>query len=122
ITNNGLEVIFSKSIPSLVKTLWKDHVHTFLHELQIKEGGIHSYIAHPGGKKVLEAMEDTLSIPKRKLDHSYQVLANHGNMSSATVLYVLREWMKENISPEEQSILCALGPGFSSELLLLEWV
>lgn len=122
VTNSGLEVIFSKSIPSLVKTLWKDHVYTFLNDLHIKEQEIHSYIAHPGGKKVLEAMEETLSIPADKLEHSYEVLRNHGNMSSGTVLYVLYEWLKENISAKENSILCALGPGFSSELLLLEWV
>lgn len=122
VTNSGLEVIFSKSIPSLVNTLWKDHTYTFLHDLQIKAQDIHSYIAHPGGRKVLEAMADTLSIPKNKLKYSYEVLANHGNMSSATVLYVLYEYLRENILPGERSILCALGPGFSSELLLLEWV
>jgi alkylresorcinol/alkylpyrone synthase len=121
ITDNGLEVIFSKSIPSLVKTLWKEHVSNFMQYFQINVQQIESFIAHPGGKKVLEAMEHALSIPKIKLTHSYKVLANHGNMSSATVLYVLYESLKESISAGEKSILCALGPGFSSELLLLEW-
>lgn len=121
VTNAGLEVIFSKSIPALVKTLWKDHISTFLQDVQIEEQQLHSLIAHPGGKKVLEAMENALSVSKTKLYHSYQVLANHGNMSSATVLYVLHEYMKEDAAQKAQSILCALGPGFSSELLLLEW-
>lgn len=121
VTSDGLEVIFSKSIPKLVQTLWKDHILTFFKESAVKEEQIHSFIAHPGGKKVLEAMEDAVSIQREKLAHSYNVLANHGNMSSATVFYVLNEWLKENVAQKQLSILSALGPGFSSEILLLEW-
>lgn len=121
VTNNGLGVIFSKSIPNLVNTLWAEHIMNFLSETEIQKEAIHSYIAHPGGKKVLEAMENVLQLPSDKLLHSHQVLKEHGNMSSATVLYVLHEWMKNTIPVGEMSILSALGPGFSSELVLLEW-
>src|SRR5699024_3868697 len=121
VTNAGLEVIFSKSIPALVKTVWKDHISTFLQAVQIEGQQLHSLIANTEGIKDLEAMENSLSVSKTKLYHSYQVLANHWNMSSATVLYVLHEYMKEDAAQKAQSILCALGPGFSSELLLLEW-
>ncbi|ASK63375.1 type III polyketide synthase [Virgibacillus phasianinus] len=121
VTNDGLGVIFSKSIPSLVNTLWKDHLTQFLSDNQIVKDSIHSYIAHPGGKKVLEAMENVLQLTDDKFRYSYQVLKDHGNVSSATVLYVLHEWMKETVPVQELSILSALGPGFSSELLLLEW-
>lgn len=122
VTNNGLEVVFSKRIPKLVSTIWKDHTISFLKEVNLTEEKIHSFIAHPGGRKVLEAMEIALSIPKEKLIHSYNVLANHGNMSSATVFYVLKEWLETPAASNEKSIISALGPGFSSELLLLEWV
>ena len=124
VNENGLEVVFSKSIPSLIHSLWKPHLEGFLQLLDIKRDDIHSFIAHPGGKKVLEAMEEACSIPTSKFYHSYQVLKNHGNMSSPTVLYILKEWMKDkerDCSTCDQSILSALGPGFSSELLLLEW-
>ncbi|WP_188453902.1 type III polyketide synthase [Virgibacillus oceani] len=122
VTNNGLEVIFSKSIPALVHTLWRDHIQSFFHEIYVNEVGIHSFIAHPGGQKVLEAMKDVLQLSsQKKLAKSYEVLENHGNMSSATVIYVLKEWMKETVEEKELSIVSALGPGFSSELLLLEW-
>ncbi|MEN1969393.1 3-oxoacyl-[acyl-carrier-protein] synthase III C-terminal domain-containing protein [Lentibacillus sp. N15] len=121
ITNNGMEVIFSKSIPNLVQTLWKDHIDAFFKKLGTTEAGIHSFIVHPGGKKVLAAMEETGNISVKKLAHSYNVLRNHGNISSATIFYVLNEWMNEQFSGNEQSIVSALGPGFSSELLLLEW-
>ncbi|RLL48242.1 type III polyketide synthase [Oceanobacillus piezotolerans] len=122
VTNEGLEVVFSKSIPALVSTFWKEHINTFLDQSALIKKDLYSYIAHPGGKKVLEAMEEVLQCSREKLKHSYNVLKHHGNMSSATVIYVLREWMKENILPHQKSILTALGPGFSSEILLLEWV
>ncbi|HEX6593499.1 MAG TPA: 3-oxoacyl-[acyl-carrier-protein] synthase III C-terminal domain-containing protein [Bacillota bacterium] len=121
VTNLGFEVIFSKHIPNFVHTVWKEHLHEFLTSLKLTHHDLHSIIAHPGGRKVLEAMESVCNTSRNKLFHSYNVLKNHGNMSSATVLYVLKAWMSETISQKEKSILSALGPGFSSELLLLEW-
>ncbi|MFD2045823.1 type III polyketide synthase [Ornithinibacillus salinisoli] len=121
ITDHGFEVVFSKSIPAQVKTIWKNHVEQFLEENNVSPNQINSFIAHPGGKKVLDAMEHALKIPQSKLTYSHKVLANHGNMSSPTVIYVLLEWMKQNINAKEKSVISALGPGFSSELLLLEW-
>ncbi|WP_010650604.1 type III polyketide synthase [Oceanobacillus massiliensis] len=121
INNSGFEVVFKKSIPALVDSFWRKHVDTFFHDSGLSVDQIHSFISHPGGRKVMEAMEEVVHCPKDKLKYSYNVLADHGNMSSATVLYVMREWMLQNIKAGEKSILSALGPGFSSELLLLEW-
>jgi alkylresorcinol/alkylpyrone synthase len=121
VTNQGLNVIFSKSIPSLVETFWKGHIEHFFNQIQHKNNEIAAYIAHPGGLKVLQAMENVLKENREKLKYSYEVLRNHGNMSSATVFYCLEEWMKEGIEIGKKGILSALGPGFSSELLLLEW-
>ncbi|HEY4602474.1 MAG TPA: 3-oxoacyl-[acyl-carrier-protein] synthase III C-terminal domain-containing protein [Cerasibacillus sp.] len=120
IHTNGFEVIFSKRIPKLVHTLFKPHLENFLEESQLKNDDIDSFVAHPGGRKVLEAMESSCSIASAKLRYSYEVLKNHGNMSSPTVLYVLQKWMKD-LQTKQKSVLSALGPGFSSELLLLEW-
>ncbi|MEK1830180.1 3-oxoacyl-[acyl-carrier-protein] synthase III C-terminal domain-containing protein [Priestia megaterium] len=72
-------------------------------------------------KKVLEAYVSTLSLNENMIADSLDVLKNHGNMSSATVLYVLDRFMKKEISSKEYGLLTALGPGFSSEMLLLEW-
>lgn len=121
VTDKGLEVIFSKSIPLLVDSFWREHCNAFFQGQDLQEEDIHSYIAHPGGKKVLEAMENVLRTSKNKLKHSYNILRKHGNMSSATVLYVLMAAMKEGNPTGGKSVLSALGPGFSSELLLLEW-
>ncbi|MBR7796572.1 MAG: type III polyketide synthase [Bacillota bacterium] len=122
ITDGGFEVIFSKSIPALVETFWREHLQIFLQATRINEQDIHSFIAHPGGKKVIDSMEKVLQAKPEKFKHSINVLRNHGNMSSATVLYVLGAWMKEAISKGEKSVISALGPGFSSELILMEWV
>lgn len=122
VRDSGFEVIFSKRIPKLIHSLWKKHMESFLEEIQTNEDKTHSFIIHPGGRKVLESMEQSLQLSKDQLKHSYQVLAQHGNMSSATVLYVLNNWLKEEVLQGEVSILSALGPGFSSELLELEWV
>lgn len=125
VTNNGLEVIFSKRIPKLVNSIWKEHVLQFLNDEELQIKNLSSIIAHPGGRKVLEEMENTLQVERKLLAHSYDVLKNHGNMSSATVIYVLKNWMKMmgDVNTEQKlAILCALGPGFSSELLLLEGI
>src|SRR5690625_4938846 len=82
-------------------------------------------IAHPGGRKVLEEMENSLHIDQKLLEYSYHVLADHGNMSSATVMYVLEKWLiasKNKSFYGKKGILCALGPGFSSELISMEWI
>lgn len=122
ITDRGFEVIFSKEIPQLVHVFWKKHVTEFLNTVNLSPEQITYMIAHPGGRKVLEAMEDSLSLPSKALQFSYDVLRDHGNMSSATVYYVINQWLRQG-PPQtpEKNILCALGPGFSSELLLLEW-
>ncbi len=125
VTNDGFEVIFSKGIPKLVKSLWKEHVAEFLQKNNKTVGDLSAIIAHPGGRKVLEEMESALSIDRQLLKYSYNVLENHGNMSSATVLYVLNKWLKDSIDKSffnKEGILSALGPGFSSELLLMEWM
>jgi len=105
INDFGFEVIFKKSIPALITSFWKDHADHFFKQIRLTEKDIHSFISHPGGRKVLEAMEEVLHCSKNKLTYSYEVLANHGNMSSATILYVLREWMMQHVKIGEKSIL-----------------
>ncbi|CDQ39849.1 MULTISPECIES: type III polyketide synthase [Virgibacillus] len=122
ITDSGFEVIFSKSIPALVETFWREHLEKFFREYHLSPENIDHFIAHPGGKKVIDAMGNVLQVDLNKFKHSIGILRRHGNMSSGTVLYVLREWMQEPIQENTKSIISALGPGFSSELLLMEWI
>ncbi|SET31765.1 alkylresorcinol/alkylpyrone synthase [Salinibacillus kushneri] len=121
IRNSGFHVIFGKSIPKLVESFWGKHLREFLHKHHLNINDFPFLIAHPGGKKVLEAMEKVLNVSKELFNFSYKVLQNHGNMSSPTVIYVLKEVMESAPEENTKSIVSALGPGFSSELVLLEW-
>ncbi|WP_071459917.1 type III polyketide synthase [Bacillus massilinigeriensis] len=120
VKDGGLHVVFSKSIPSIVQDWLKPNVEEFLQKDGLKIENIHHFIAHPGGKKVLDAYVQALGFEEEKIEVSLDVLREHGNMSSATILYVLRRFM-EKASGGEYGLAAALGPGFSSELLLLRW-
>ncbi|MBP1933771.1 type III polyketide synthase [Ammoniphilus resinae] len=118
-SSSGFHVIFSRDIPTIVKTRVADEVHSFLKAEQIEQ--IDHYIIHPGGKKVLEAFQKALDIPEEKLGITRQVLKENGNMSSCTVLYVLNEFIKQKqMNPGEKGLISALGPGFSAEMILVE--
>ncbi|WP_026906519.1 type III polyketide synthase [Paucisalibacillus globulus] len=121
IINTGFEVIFSKSIPALVHTIWKNHMQKFLQQEGLSIDIIDAFISHPGGKKVLDAMVEALHISTEKLHYSAEILRDHGNMSSATVQYVLFKWLEKDMKLGTKGVITALGPGFSSEILLLEW-
>ncbi|WP_246942019.1 type III polyketide synthase [Bacillus pinisoli] len=121
IKNEGLYVIFSKDIPNIITEWLKPNVEKFLHENGLELSDIKHFIAHPGGKKVIQAYEDSLGFTQHHTKHSQTILQEYGNMSSATVYYVLNEFMKEDIPDGEYGIIAALGPGFSSELLLVKW-
>ncbi len=119
--NDGLHVVFSKSIPSIIEKWLEPFVKDFLNEHKLTTTQIEHFIAHPGGKKVLAAYEKSLGFEPSKTAISRNILKNHGNMSSPTVLYVLEAFMKLESSPGDLGLLTALGPGFSGELVLLEW-
>lgn len=121
IKNNGLHVIFSRSIPTIISTWLGPVVEEFLKEQKIDKEELTNFIAHPGGKKVLRAYEETLQLTERHTEISRNILKHHGNMSSPTVLYVLEQFMLKGSLPYSKGLLIALGPGFSGEAALLEW-
>ncbi|WP_028402752.1 type III polyketide synthase [Ectobacillus panaciterrae] len=122
VRNNGLYVIFSKDIPTIIRSWLRPNVESFLMKQDMRVGDLMHFIAHPGGKKVLEAYEESLGMTEDKTRISFEVLRQYGNMSSATVLYVLEEYMQMVRTAGESGLIAALGPGFSSELILVEWV
>ncbi|MFX3622763.1 MAG: type III polyketide synthase [Ectobacillus sp.] len=121
VRNNGLYVIFSKDIPAIIRNWLRAHVEDFLSDYHMTMAEVTHFIAHPGGKKVLDAYKDALGMGEEKTCISFEVLRNYGNMSSVTVLYVLYEYMKRIAKGGEKGLVVALGPGFSAEFVLVEW-
>lgn len=121
IKNQGLFVIFSRDIPSIIEDWLKPNVSEFLFENKLELKDIELFIAHPGGKKVIDAYIKSLGISESMTDISLDVLKNYGNMSSATIFYVLKRFMEQDVAAGSYGLCTALGPGFSSELLLLRW-
>lgn len=119
--DTGLFVLFSRDIPQIIETWLRPNVLEFLQKNKITLEQIDYFIAHPGGKKVLDAYETSLGIPQAMTAVSREVLNQFGNMSSATILYVLKRYLEKEIPQGSYGLCTALGPGFSSELLLLRW-
>ncbi|MBO9128193.1 3-oxoacyl-[acyl-carrier-protein] synthase III C-terminal domain-containing protein [Bacillus sp. 165] len=121
IRNEGLFVIFSKDIPTIIKSWLRPTIAGFLQKHNMTMQHIQHFIAHPGGKKVLEAYHEALGMEEDMTAEALQVLQEYGNMSSVTVLYVLDQCMKKHIKKGDMGVAAALGPGFSSEFVLLRW-
>ncbi|WP_152444729.1 type III polyketide synthase [Bacillus sp. THAF10] len=121
VKNEGLYVVFSRDIPTIITNWLAPNVHHFLSTHNCRLESLDHFVLHPGGKKVLEAYEECLGIEKANLETSSKVLKEFGNMSSATVLYVLKEIMGNNPAKGDIGLAAAMGPGFSSEMLLLKW-
>ncbi|MFC0559016.1 type III polyketide synthase [Halalkalibacter alkalisediminis] len=121
VKDSGLHVVFSRDIPMIIKEWLEPNVREFLDQNNMTLEQLSSFIAHPGGKKVLDAYVQALHIDESMINVSKEILRKHGNMSSPTVLYVLEQIMLEEHEENEYGLMAALGPGFSSELVLVNW-
>lgn len=120
VTNEGLSVRFSRDIPSFVRSHIPDVLSHAYRQWGVTADDVSAIIAHPGGAKVLDAYAEAASMPTETFAHAREVLRTYGNMSSASVLFVLDRWYNDpNRQQRGYAVMAALGPGFSSELLLL---
>ena len=119
--DTGFKVLFSKDIPTFINENLKQDIGEFLakHNLQLSD--IKNFIFHPGGKKVLDAYTNALQVEGDFLKHTREVMNDNGNMSSATVLYVLERFLNANIPQGEHGLMLSFGPGFSAQRVLLKW-
>ncbi len=122
ISERGFQVVLSAEVPNLVRDHLRDDVEAFLADLGLARAEITSWVAHPGGPKILEAMQEALELPEDALALTWKSLGEVGNLSSASVLLVLEETMATRRPPPGSlGLLLAMGPGFCSELVLLRW-
>lgn len=113
----GLGVIFAQSIPPFARKHLRPAMEAMLAGQGLARADVDRFLCHPGGTKVVEALEDALELGHGDLDHERAVLAEHGNMSGPTVLYVLDRARRAGLPP--RSVLTALGPGFTASAATL---
>ncbi|GLY95091.1 type III polyketide synthase [Actinoplanes sp. NBRC 103695] len=123
IGGSGFRLVLAATIPDIVDTYLRDDVETFLagHGLAVTDVG--TWIAHPGGPKVIEAIDRALELKPHALDVTRHSLASVGNLSSSSVLHVLQETLaaRDAGASARPAVMLAMGPGFCSELVLLDW-
>jgi alkylresorcinol/alkylpyrone synthase len=122
ISESGFRIVLSADVPEVVRRHLRGDVDSFLGAHGLNRGDIRTWISHPGGPKVLEAMQDALELPDDALESAWRTLRELGNLSSTSVLLVLQEAL-ESPTPEPGTfgMMVAMGPGFCSELVLLRW-
>lgn len=118
ISDDGFGVIFSRDIPSLVRRQFREAAQRFLTDSNLSLDDISAFAMHPGGAKVIGALEEALGPLVPGLETSRSVLRRFGNMSAATVMFVLRELLARGSAG--RMMLGALGPGFTAAFALLE--
>lgn len=119
--NSGFQMILDKGVPEKIEEHFEDILYPFLKKNNLKIEDIDHLIFHPGGKKIVQMVEGLFGDLGKNIDATKEVLRRYGNMSSATVLYVLDTFMERNISPGEKGLMLSFGPGFSAQRILLEW-
>ena len=122
IYNEGMQVVFSRAIPVIVRKMAKENIEVFLKQHDLRLEDIDHFIAHPGGTKVLDAYEEALNLRPGLTDVSRKILSEYGNVSSVTVLMVLERFMRSGMTQKgDLGLVTALGPGFSSEHMLVRF-
>lgn len=119
--SNGLKVVLGPEVPDLVSMYLADDVKGLLAEHDLEITDVDEWVAHPGGPKVLTAVEQALGLPSERFARTWQSLADVGNLSSASVLHVLASTMADEPAASSSGVLFAMGPGFCAELVLLRW-
>jgi alkylresorcinol/alkylpyrone synthase len=122
VVDSGFKVVLSADVPQVIRARLRGDVDRFLGDHGLELSRIRHVVAHTGGPKVLEAVEGALELPPGRLERSWRSLEEIGNLSSASVLFVLGDLLDSGEArPGDLGLLVAMGPGFCAELVLLEW-
>lgn len=119
--NSGLHIILDPQVPNKIEEHFHNIIFPFIEKNNLGIEDIGHFIFHPGGRKIVQVVEDLLHAIGKNIDITRAVLKDYGNMSSATVLYVLDRYMQKDIQPGEKGLMLSFGPGFTAQTLLLEW-
>ncbi len=119
IVETGMRVVFGAGIPRVVTAHYRNLAGEFLGRHGLSLTDIDHHIYHPGGAKVVRAYQKAADLSDEAVGHSRKVLRDYGNMSSATVLFVLKAFLEQGIARGEHGLMTVFGPGFSSEMALI---
>jgi len=118
IKNDGFGIVLSPQLPSLMRKALAPALHDFLDRHGYRLSDFNGFLFHPGGRKLIETMEQVLALDRKQLEHSWEVLRHFGNMSSATALFVLDRALKAGA--RGRHLLAAFGPGFSAYFVVAD--
>jgi alkylresorcinol/alkylpyrone synthase len=122
VVDNGFKLFLSNAVPRIARDRMRGDVDAFLAENGLGRRDISHWIAHTGGPRVLEAFEQSLELAPGALSRSWNSLRRFGNLSSASVLFVMGDFLASgDARAGDYGLLFAMGPGFCSELVLLQW-
>jgi predicted naringenin-chalcone synthase len=121
VTNTGLKMILDPAVPETIATHFPAIVHPFLKKFGSSIDKVDHFIFHPGGRKIVQTVDQLFGELGKNIDDTRETLRLYGNMSSATVLYVLERFMEKEIAKKQQGLILSFGPGFSAQRVLLEW-
>jgi alkylresorcinol/alkylpyrone synthase len=120
--NQGLQIVLDRALAPFVRREVKPAVLDFLERHRLQRSDVSRWVMHPGGRRIIEVMAEQLGLEEGDLAPTEAVLAEHGNMSSVTVLFVLDEILRRSRPRAgERGVLGAFGPGFGAELALVEF-
>jgi alkylresorcinol/alkylpyrone synthase len=122
VTTDGLSAIFSRDIPHLVQTQFRPVIDAYLADSHLTRADVDVFLSHPGGTKVLDALESAFDVAAGSLADSRAVLAEYGNMSAVTLLFVLERALREGALTQaswRRALLSAMGPGFTAAFVTL---
>jgi alkylresorcinol/alkylpyrone synthase len=121
IGSDGFRIVLSVDVATVTEKYLGEDVREFLADHGLSPEDVSTWVCHPGGPRVIEAVENVLDLPEAALDHTRNSLRNNGNLSSVSVLDVLRANMADPPEPGSIGLMVAMGPAFCSELVLLAW-
>ena len=121
VSSAGFGLVMSREVPRMADRYLRAAVDDFLAEHGLTTSDIDTWICHPGGPKVIDSIVAAIELDPQALSHSSESMRENGNISSASVLDVLRRTLADPPPPDSLAVMLAMGPGFSFELLLLKW-
>lgn len=120
--NTGLQMVLDPHVPEKIEQHFDQILLPFLNRNDVNIEDLEHFVFHPGGKKIVKITEELLHAMDKNIDVTRAVLREYGNMSSATVLYVLHQYMQMKIPAGDIGLMLSFGPGFSAQRVLLEWM